>query len=74
MCFDNEINTTIYSKYSQTSFVRYSKQIGSNRFLPTHFTPLMWKPRCPTPTLKFRNRYVISIEKKLLNRITPIVT
>ena len=81
MCFDNEINTTIYSKYSQTCLSelhhrnpRYPKQIARNRFLPTHFTPLIRKPCCPTPTRKFRNGCVIWIEKKTLNRITPTVT
>jgi len=38
---------------------RYRKHIARNRFLPTHFTPLIWKPRCPTPTRKFRNGYVL---------------
>ena len=52
---------------------RYPKQIARNRFLPTRFTPLIQKPRCPTPTRKFRNGYVISIQKTL-NRITPTVT
>jgi len=82
MYFDNEINTTIYFKYSQTSFVRtpinwnprYLKQIARNRFSPTYFTPFIRKPRCPTPTRKFRNGYVIPLEKKTLNRITATVT
>jgi len=52
----------------------YPKQIARNRFLPMDFTPLIRKPRCPTPTWKLRNGYVISIEKKTLNRITPTVT
>jgi len=34
-----------------------------NGFLPMYFTPLIRKPRCPTPTRKFRNEYVKSIEK-----------
>jgi len=63
MCFDNQITTIIYCKYSQTSFVRtpinrnpcYPKQIAKNRFLPMHFTPLIWKPCCPSPTRKLRN-------------------
>ena len=42
---------------------RYPKQIATNRFPPTQFTPLIWKPCCMTPTWKFRNGYVISIEK-----------
>ena len=29
-----------------------------------HFTPLIQKPCCPTPTRKFRNGYVKPIEKK----------
>ena len=41
---------------------------------PNAFYPLIRKPRCPTPTRKFRNGYVISIEKKMRNRITPPVT
>jgi len=38
---------------------RYPKQIAKNRFLPTHFAPLIRKPHCPTPTWKFRNGCVI---------------
>jgi len=52
----------------------YPKQIARNRFFPTHFTPLIRKPRCPTPSWKLRNGYVISIERKTLNRIKPTVT
>jgi len=65
MCFDNEINTTILNTVRPVSLnsdhknPRYPKQIVRNRFLPTHFTPSNWKPRCPTPTRKFRNGYVI---------------
>ena len=29
-----------------------------------HFIPLIRKPRCPTPTRKLRNGYVISTKKK----------
>jgi len=43
---------------------RYPKQIARNRFLPTHLTSLIRKPRCPTPSRKFRNGYVIPVEKK----------
>jgi len=43
---------------------RYPKQIARNIFLPTHFTPLIQKPRCPTTTQKFMNGYVISTERK----------
>ena len=38
-----------------------------------HFTPLIRKPRCPTPTRKFRYGYVKSTEKKTLNRIIPLL-
>jgi len=34
-----------------------------NGFLPMHFTPLICKPRCLTPTLEFRNGYIKSIKK-----------
>jgi len=36
---------------------------AKNRFLPMHFTPSIRKPRFPTPTRKFRNWYVKSLEK-----------
>ena len=36
---------------------------GRNGFLPKHFTPLIQKPRCLTPTRNVRNGYVQSIEK-----------
>jgi len=38
-------------------------------FIPMHFTPSIRKSRCPTPTPKFRNGYVKSIENKPLNQI-----
>jgi len=71
MCFDNEINTTLFQMQSDL-FVRtrinqnprYPKQIARNRFIPMYFTPLIWKPRRPTPTWKLKNGYVMSIEKK----------
>jgi len=34
-----------------------------NGFLPTHFTPSIRKPRCPTPTWELKNGYVKSIEE-----------
>jgi len=37
---------------------------AGNGFLPMHFTSLIRKPRCPTPTRKVTNGYVKSIEKK----------
>jgi len=49
--------------YSQASFVQtpinrnpcYPTQNCWDGFLPVHFIPLIWKPRCLTPTWKFRN-------------------
>jgi len=35
-----------------------------NGFLPMHFTALIRKPRCPTPTRKLKNGYVKSMETK----------
>ena len=36
----------------------------TNGFLPMYFTPLIRKPRYPTPAWEFRNGYVKSIVKK----------
>jgi len=44
-----------------------------NGFVSMLLTPLIRKPRCPTQTRKFRNRYAKSMEKTL-NRITPTIT
>ena len=55
LCFDNEINTTYtcnqtcLSELWSTGIPANPKQIAKNRFPPTHFTSLIWKPRCPTP-------------------------
>jgi len=57
--------------YSQVSFIRTQNngipairhKSVSNGFLPMHFTPLIRKPRCLTPTRKFWKGYVKSIEK-----------
>jgi len=51
-----------------------SETNAKNRFSRMHFTPVIWKPRCLTPTWKFRNEYVRSIEKKMLSQIMPTVT
>jgi len=44
---------------------RYPTQNARNGFLPMQFTPFIWKPRCPTPTRKFRNGYVKSTEENV---------
>jgi len=38
--------------------------LSDTKLVGTDFTPLIRKPRCPTPTRKFRNGYIKSIEKK----------
>jgi len=48
----------------KTGFPAIRRKTGRNEFLPMHFAPLIRKPRCPTPTVKFRSGYVKSIEKK----------
>jgi len=71
----------VETKCSQTSFIRTSKKqnptiqrkTGRDGFFPMHFIPLIWKYRCLIPTRKFRNGYVKSVEKKLLNWIMPTV-
>jgi len=84
MCFDNEINTTYNCickcnatyKYSQTCLSKL-RITGipaiRNKLLGTDFTPLIWKPCCPTPTWKCRNGYVIPIEKKHLTGLRQLL-
>jgi len=81
MCFDNQINTTIYSKYSQTCLSELrSIRIPAirNKWLGTDFSQHI-SPSNPETLLsetdsEIEERICHTNRKKTLNRITPTVT
>jgi len=61
------------SELRLTGILAIRHKTARNGFLPMHFISSMRKPHCLTPTQKFRNKYVKSIDKNHLTGLRQLL-